>query len=150
MDNKEVAQTIDEVCKNYFTHGTDRTKWHQLNKTKYVNPICLKPENIERIDQHFIKEAKAGRYIVNPDLPVHCRVPFFLKEEGPDKTRFIPDYSWPKRGTSVNSLVPDNEGTVELLSKYDLIKFVHNEGTTRAIGKNDFKSWYRQLPILRY
>ena len=74
-------------------------------------------------------------------------MPFFLKEEGPDKTRFIPDYTWPKHGVSVNSLVPDKEATVELLSKYNLIKFVYNEGQTKAFGKNDFKSWYRQIPM---
>ena len=147
MDNKLVAQTIDEVYKNYFRHGTDTTKWHLLNKTKYVNPVCLTPNNINRIDQHFIKELKAGRYIVNPDIPVQCRVPFFLKEEGPDKTRFIPDYTWPKTGDSVNSLIPEKEATVELLSKYDLIKFIYNDGTTNALGKNDYKSWYRQIPM---
>ena len=149
MHNQEVAETIDEVCKNYYRHGTDTTRWHELSTRKYINPACRDPAYEKIIDEHFIKEAELGHYIVCPDITVRCRVPFFLKEEGPAKFRFIPDYSHPKDGVSINSLVPDTAASVQLMSKLDLVEFVYNEGQTQALGKNDFKSWYRQIPLNR-
>ena len=147
IHNKNVRQTVLEVKENWFRHGADETQWDKLNTTNYVNPACRKPENIARIDQHFIKEAQAGRYFVNDKIKVKCRVPFFIKEEGDDKFRFIPDYSWPKQGVSVNSLIEDREGQVNLQDRYKLVQFVYNEGKTNALGKNDFKSFYRQFPL---
>ena len=147
LDNKEVAKTIDEVYKNYFTHGIDRSRIYQLSKSRYVHPTNYLPENAKEIDKHFIKEAKLGHYIVDPNITIKCRVPVFLKPEGPQKFRLIPDYSSPKNGVSVNSLVPEEEGKVDLLDKVELIKFVYNQGKTTTLGKNDFKSWYRQIPM---
>ena len=147
IPNVKVRQTVDEVVKNFFRHGADEKQWDQLNTTCYQNPACRKPENITRIDEHFIKEAKAGRYFVNDKITVKCRVPFFIKEEANDKFRFIPDYSWPKTGVSVNSLIDDIEGRVILHDRRKLVQFVYNNGTTEALAKNDYKSWYRQIPM---
>ena len=147
IHNSEVAKTIDEVCKNYYRHGTDVAKWHQLSTKKYINPACRDPRYESIIDDHFIKEAEAGHYNTATDITVRCRVPFFIKEEGENKYRFIPDYSHPKGGVSVNTLVPEADASVQLLSKFDLVEFAYNDGTTQALGKNDFKSWYRQIPL---
>ena len=147
MHNKEVTKTIDEVCKNFFTHGAEPEKLHLLSKVKHTHPVCFEPGNPELLDQHFIKEAQAGRYIVATDIEIRCRVPFFLKPEGPGKVRFIPDYTHPKNGTSINSLVPDKLAKVELLDRFELLKFAYNKGKTTTLGKNDFKSWYRQIPM---
>ena len=147
MGNKEVAKTIDEVYKNYFTHGIDRSKINQLHTERYTNPACYQPGQAELIDKHFIKELQLGRYIVNPEIEVKCRVPFFMKYEGGTKYRMIPDYTWPKSGSSVNSLIAESEGKVDLMDKTELIKFIHNDGKTNTLGKNDYKSWYRQFPM---
>ena len=88
-------------------------------------------------------------YIVCPDITVRCRVPFFLKEEGTGKSRFIPDYSHPKDGVSVNTLVRDADASVQLMSKLDPVEFAYGEGHIQALGKNDYKSWYRQIPLNR-
>ena len=65
MPNKIVAETVDEVYRNKFTHGTDPYRWRQLSQKKYINPVCFEKGNPERIDKHFIKELEEGRYIVN-------------------------------------------------------------------------------------
>ena len=62
MHNKDVTRTIDEVCKNYYRHGTDTTRWHELTTKNHVNPACRHPEYEKIIDEHFIKEAKLGHY----------------------------------------------------------------------------------------
>ena len=147
IHNQEVAKTVDEVYKNYFRHGIDRSRIRELHTEKYTNPVCFQPGNPEIIDKHFIKELKSGRYIVDDSIPVKCRVPFFVKQEGPEKFRLIPDYTWPKNGVSINSLIDEAEGKVDLMDKIDLIRFVYNEGTTTTLGKNDYKSWYRQFPM---
>ena len=140
MGNKEMAQTVDEVYKNYFTHGIDRSRIHKLHAEKYTNPACYQPGQAELIDKHFIKELKLGRYFVDPDIEVRCRVPFFMKQEGVDKYRMIPDYTWPKSGTSINSLIDESEGKVDLMDKTELIKFIYNDGDTNTLHKNDYKS----------
>ena len=136
-----------KFTKNYFTHGIDRSKINQLHTERYTNPACYQPGQAELIDKHFIKELKLVRYIDNPEIEVKCRVPLFMKHEGGDKYRMIPDYTWPKSGASIDSLMDESEGKVDLMDKTELIKFIYNDGNTNTLSKNDYKSWYRQFPM---
>ena len=149
LENAAVRKTVEDLYENYYTHGTDTTQWRFLNKSKRLNPSAADPSNTAIFHRHFIKELETGRYIVNGKIPVHCRITFFVKDEGDGKFRFIPDYSDPKNGTSVNSLVPENAGRVELNDKLELIQFAFDNGRTTHLAKNDSKSWYRQIPMAR-
>ena len=149
LHNVEVRKTVADIWKNKFRHGTDVSQWHRLSTSTKSNPSALNPANRAEFHKHFIKEMRAGRYIVNKDIKVHARIPFFLKPEGNGKNRFIPDYTYPKNGISVNSLVPQKLGHVELNTKLELITFSYNGGKTKSLGKNDKKSWYRQIPMAR-
>ena len=146
--NKCVAKTVEELYKFGYRHGTDTSRWNELNKSKLFHQKKHSKHHVKQLYLHFIKELELGRYIVDDTIPVHCRVPFFIKDEK-DKGRFIPDYSAASNGVSVNSLVPPNDATVEFNDKFELINFTYNNGKTTQLGKNDAKSFYRQFPMAR-
>ena len=74
IGNVEVAKTVEEIYQKHFRHKTDTDKWHQLSTSKRPNPSARQPQNIPRLHRHFIKEVLAGRYIVNPKIPVMGRI----------------------------------------------------------------------------
>ena len=94
MPAVHVRRTLEELVMENFRHKADPARWHELPSKPHVYPECLQPKKAKLIDEKFLKEVKAGRYICNSNINIIARVPVFLKQEGPDKYRLIPNYSY--------------------------------------------------------
>ena len=148
IPSSHVRETIKKLVTENFRHEADESRWNELPVQPHVYHECMRPHLAQIIDEKILKEVKTGRYICNSNIPIKARIPIFLKQEGPNKWRLIPNYSYKgNKQVSVNDLVPYAAATVELPTTKDMVKFVHGDGKNQYIGKNDFQSCFRQIPM---
>ena len=141
MPNIKIRTYVQALMKRGHTTNISKADMRKLRFKPYSNPGAAARPHI--IDEYFIKELKLGRIYRTTADKLLVATPLFLKDER-DKVRVIPDFSHPKDGTSINSLITDDDATVELPTMYDMIRFA-NDATW--MGKNDGKSFYRQIPL---
>ena len=145
MPCKLIKDEISYLMLHDFEFGVPRNKWKIFKPTIYDYTDAL--NRTDDLDKTFIEELKLGRMYIDQNINPLLITPVFCKDES-DKVRLIYDYSYKFDGVnSLNALIDEQLKPVEYPSLMELIKFADNKGENSYLGKNDGKSFFRQIEL---
>ena len=145
MPCTHIKNEIQYLMVHDFEFGVPRNKWHIFKPTIYDYSDAQ--NRADDLDRTFITEFKLGRMYVDPNIEPLLITPVFCKDET-DKVRLIYDYSYKFDGVnSLNALISEHLKPVEYPSLMQLIDFSDNDGQNNYMGKNDGKSFFRQIEL---
>ena len=136
--NKSVAEIFHET-------QTSNKKCRQKDNH---NSVSLKPEVVQK---KINEEVQAGRMIgpcQQPPFEHYIVSPLGLvRKKEKDKFRIIHDLSYPRDGVSVNSCIPDSEGTVKYDNVAKAIQLIRKLGKGAVLVKSDIQHAYKLIPL---
>ena len=145
MPCKHIRDEISYLMKHDFEFGVPRFEWNKFKPKIYDYTDAQ--NRTDDLDKTFIEELKLGRMYIDQNINPLLITPVFCKDEE-NKVRLIYDYSYKFDGkNSLNSLITPNLKTVEYPSLMQLIEFADNDGKNNYMGKNDGKSFFRQIEL---
>ena len=145
MECKLIREEISDLMLYDFKFGVPEKHWKKF--TPKIYNYTDAQERTDDLDNTFITELKNGRMYIDPDIQPLLITPVFCKVET-DKVRLIYDYSHKFDGVnSLNALISPELKSVEYPSLLNLMDFVDNENNNQYLGKNDGKSFFRQIEL---
>lgn len=113
------------------------------HKSVSLNPLVVQ----EKLDE----EVRAGRMIGpchQPPYKDYVVSPLGLvRKKEKNKFRIIHDLSYPREGVSVNSCIPDEEGTVKYDDVAKAIRLIRQVGQGAVLVKTDIQHAYKLIPL---
>ena len=143
--DKLIKGEIQNLMIYDYQFGVPRLEWKKFKPVIKFYPDAT--TRVNEIDTTFGNALSTGEMYIDNEIQPYLYTPFFCKDET-NKVRLIYNYSYKYDGiNSLNALVPKSQTTVEFPTLRDLIQFVHNDGKTEYIGKNDGASFFRQIEL---